>query len=223
MSNVIELENVNKTYKIGSVKVTILKDISLRIDDGEFVAIMGPSGSGKSTLMNLIGLLDRPTSGRVTLNGKDVSKIKDSNLAKIRGKGIGFVFQSFHLYPTLSVLQNIQLPMRIHEFEEREISGKSLKLLNAIGLSHRKDYIPSKLSGGEMQRVAIARAMSTDPSIILADEPTGNLDSKTGEEIMKLFKNLNSDGKTIILITHDDYVAKFAGRIIKIRDGRIAG
>ncbi len=224
MNKVIELENVDKVYKMGSVKVPVLKDISLHIKNGEFAAIMGPSGSGKSTLMNMIGLLDRPTSGKVMLEGKDVSKIKDNQLAKIRGKKIGFVFQSFHLYPTLSVIENIQLPMRIHEFKEKEIIDRSLELLNSVGLGHRGNYLPSKLSGGEMQRVAIARALSTEPSIILADEPTGNLDTKRGHEIMQLFKNLNEDKKkTIAIITHEEHIAEYADRIIKIRDGMIGG
>lgn len=224
MRNIIELENVNKEYKMGSVKVPVLKDISIGVREGEFVAIMGASGSGKSTLMNIIGLLDKPTSGKIMLEGKEVSKIKDNMLARMRGKKIGFVFQSFHLYPTLSVIENIQLPMRIHEFKEREILEKSLELLNAVGLSHRGKYFPSKLSGGEMQRVAIARALSTEPSIILADEPTGNLDSKTANEIVGLLKKLNKEkGKTVVIITHEDGVAKYAQRIIKIKDGRVGG
>lgn len=223
-NNVIELENVDKTYKMGSVKVPVLKDISIKIKKGEFVAIMGPSGSGKSTLMNLIGLLDRPTKGKVMIEGNDISKIKDSKLAKIRGRKIGFVFQSFHLYPTLSVIHNIELPMRIHEFREKVISERSSELLNAVGLGHRGKYLPSKLSGGEMQRVAIARALSTEPSIILADEPTGNLDTKTGNDIMRLFRDLKREkGKTIIVITHEDHVARYANRVIKLRDGMIGG
>src|SRR3989338_8975499 len=195
MESVIELENVEKTYQMGATKVPVLKDVSLNIGMGEFVAITGPSGSGKSTLINIIGLLDRPTKGRVILEGRDVSSIKESELAKIRGKRIGFVFQSFHLYPTLTVMQNIELPMRIHEFGEKNIQEKSLGLLNSVGLDHRGRHFPSKLSGGEMQRVAIARALSTDPSIILADEPTGNLDTKRGEEIMEIFQKLSRGGK----------------------------
>ena len=223
-SDIIKLENVSKAYKMGTAKILVLKDISLGIKDGEFVAIMGPSGSGKSTLMNMVGLLDRPTTGKVILEGGDVSKIKDDKLAKIRGSKIGFVFQSFHLYPTLSVIENIQLPMRIHEFSEKEINNKSLELLGAVDLNHRKNHLPSMLSGGEMQRVAIARALSTEPSIILADEPTGNLDTKKGNEIMQIFKSLNKDKKkTIIIITHEAGIAKCAGRIIKIVDGRVAG
>ena len=224
MKNIIELQNVNKEYKVGSAKVPILKDISIGVKQGEFVAIMGASGSGKSTLMNIIGLLDKPTSGKVVLEGKEVSKIQDNTLARIRGKKIGFVFQSFHLYPTLSVMENIQLPMRIHEFKESAILEKSSELLNAVGLGHRGKYFPSKLSGGEMQRVAIARALSTEPSIILADEPTGNLDSKTANEIMHLFTKLNKEeGKTIVIITHEEYIAEYAQRIIKIKDGRVGG
>jgi len=223
MESVIELENVEKTYQMGATKVPVLKDVSLNIGMGEFVAITGPSGSGKSTLINIIGLLDRPTKGRVILEGRDVSSIKESELAKIRGKRIGFVFQSFHLYPTLTVMQNIELPMRIHEFGEKNIQEKSLGLLNSVGLDHRGRHFPSKLSGGEMQRVAIARALSTDPSIILADEPTGNLDTKTGREIMDLLEDLNHNGKTVVIITHDEYVAECAERIIKIRDGRVGG
>jgi putative ABC transport system ATP-binding protein len=222
MKSIIELRDVSKTYRMGEVEVHALRDVSLRIKEGEFVALMGPSGSGKSTMMNMIGCLDIPTSGSVFLDGQDISQLSESRLARLRGDKIGFVFQFFNLYPSLSVLGNIELPMRIHDYDEKEIGRRSLELLKLIGLEDRKDHLPSQLSGGQMQRVSIARALSTSPSIILADEPTGNIDSKTAREIMNFLKNLHEKGReTIIIVTHDMNVAKYARRIIKLKDGQI--
>ncbi len=222
MKSIIELLDVSKTYRMGEVEVHALIDVSLQIKEGEFVALMGPSGSGKSTMMNMIGCLDIPTSGSVFLDGQDISQLSESRLARLRGDKIGFVFQFFNLYPSLSVLGNIELPMRIHDYDEKEIGRRSLELLKLIGLEDRKDHLPSQLSGGQMQRVSIARALSTSPSIILADEPTGNIDSKTAREIMNFLKNLHEKGReTIIIVTHDMNVAKYARRIIKLKDGQI--
>jgi putative ABC transport system ATP-binding protein len=219
---VIELKDVSKVYQMGEVNVAALKNINMRVDQGEFVVVMGPSGSGKSTLMNLIGCLDIPTEGKIFLEGQDISKLTESQLARIRGSRIGFIFQFFNLYPTLSVLDNVELPMRIHNYDERKIRKKSLELLKMVNLQNRNDHLPSQLSGGEMQRVAIARALTTDPSMILADEPTGNIDSKTAGEIMQFFVELHRGKKeTIIIVTHDQSVAKYAERIIHLKDGQI--
>jgi putative ABC transport system ATP-binding protein len=184
---VIELKNVSKVYQMGEVEVTALRNVSIKVKRGEFVVIMGPSGSGKSTLMNLIGCLDIPTEGKIFLESQDISKLTESQLARIRGSKIGFIFQFFNLYPTLSVLENVELPMRIHNYDESKVREKSLELLKTVNLENRNSHLPSQLSGGEMQRVAIARALTTDPSMILADEPTGNIDSNTAKEIMQFF------------------------------------
>ena len=222
MKPIIELRNVSKVYKMGEVEVHALRDVSLQIREGDFVAVMGPSGSGKSTMMNMIGCLDIPTSGTILLDGQDISQLSESRLARLRGDKIGFVFQFFNLYPSLSVLGNVELPMRIHDYDEAEISKRSLELLNLIGLEDRKDHLPSQLSGGQMQRVSIARALSTNPSIILADEPTGNIDSKTSGEIMNFLKKLHEkNNETIIIVTHDINVAKYARKIIHLKDGQI--
>ncbi len=207
-----------KVYKMGSVEVEALRGVSLKIERGEFVAIMGPSGSGKSTLMNIMGLLDTPTRGKVYLMGRDVSRLGEDELAEIRGKTVGFVFQRFNLLPYLTALENVLLPT-LFLGEKRE--DRARELLEAVGLGHRIHHLPSQLSGGEQQRVAIARALINDPEIILADEPTGNLDSKTGKQIMEIFRDLHKKGKTLILVTHDEEVAGYAERVVRIRDGRI--
>lgn len=219
---VLELKDVWKTYRNDSVEVNAVKGINMEIASGEFVSIMGASGSGKSTTLGIMGALDMPTKGEVLLDGIDVTKLDESRLARIRGKKIGFVFQSFNLHPTLTVMENIALPMRIHEFSEKEIVQKTSELVRAVGLAHRASHLPAHLSGGEKQRVAIARALSTSPSMILADEPTGNLDSATGEEIMLLFDSLHkNEGKTIVLVTHEENIAKHAKRTITLKDGKI--
>jgi len=219
---VLKLEKVWKIYKMDSVEVPAVKGISFSIENGEFVAIMGASGSGKSTALSITGALDTPTSGKVFLDGVELTSLSESKLARLRGKTIGFVFQTFNLYPTLNVFENIALPMRIHEFDEKEIKRKSTELALLVGLSHRLDHYPSQLSGGERQRVAVARALSTDPEIVLADEPTGNLDSKTSHEILELLKELNEkQGKTIILVTHEADIAAYARRVIELKDGEI--
>ena len=219
---ILELDNVSKDYKMDLVKVTAINDISLKVTNGEFVAIMGASGSGKSTLLNLIGALDSPTSGRVLIDGVDLTSLAESQVARIRGKKIGFVFQAYNLYPTLSVEENIALPMKIHEFGGKEIERKVGELVKLVGLEHRQRHLPAQLSGGERQRVAVARALSTTPALVLADEPTGNLDSKTGLEIMELFKKLNSkQGMTIVLVTHEHDIAGYSKRIIAMKDGKI--
>ncbi len=221
MEAIIELQDVWKIYQMGEFDVPALQGIDLAIKKGESVAITGPSGCGKSTMLNMIGCLDMPTSGKILLESKDISKFSEEDLARIRGKKIGFVFQTFNLYPTLTALENIQLPMKIHEFSEHEIEEKSRKLLETVGLSDRGKYFPAQLSGGQQQRVAIARALSTNPSILLADEPTGNLDTKAGGGIMEVFKHLNDEGLTILMITHDSRIAEYAQRIVTMLDGKI--
>jgi putative ABC transport system ATP-binding protein len=223
METIIELQDVWKIYRMGEVDVPALRGINLAIRKGESVAITGPSGCGKSTMLNMIGCLDMPTSGKVLLEGRDISEFRGNELARIRGKKIGFIFQTFNLYPTLTAIENIQLPMRVHEFPEREVEETSRKLLDTVGLSERGTHFPAQLSGGQQQRVAVARALSTGPSILLADEPTGNLDTKAGGEVMEVFKRLNSEGLTIVMITHDPKIAGYAGRIVKMLDGKIIG
>jgi len=222
MSNkIIELKDVKKIYQMEEVEVKALNNVDLEIIKNEFVAIMGPSGSGKSTLLHMIGCLDRPSSGKVFLNGTDISKLNDSELARLRGKEIGFVFQTFNLYPTLTALENVELPMMIIEKDKKERKERAMELLKTVGLEERAEHLPSQLSGGERQRVAIARALANDPNLILADEPTGNLDSKSGYEIMKIFVKLNEKGKTIVVVTHEQYIASHAKNIVKIKDGKI--
>lgn len=219
---VLELRDVWKVYKMDSVEVPAVKGISFGVQDGEFVAIIGASGSGKSTVLNMVGALDVPTKGLVFLDGREITLLPESELARIRGRKIGFVFQTFNLYPTLDVYDNIALPMRIHEFEEKEIERKAKALARLVGLEERIKHLPAQLSGGERQRVAIARALSADPSMILADEPTGNLDTKTSHEILELFEELHEKhGKTIVLVTHEPDIAEYAGRIIELKDGKI--
>jgi len=220
MKPIIELSNVSKTYHKTGVPVNALKNVSFKIDKKELVAIMGPSGSGKSTLLHMIGCLDRPTHGKVLIDGKDVSKLNDNELAVIRGKKIGFVFQFFNLIPNFTALKNVELPMIFSHIPNRE--KKSKELLKAVGLGDRINHFPSQLSGGETQRVSIARAMANSPDVILADEPTGNLDSKSGKEVMSLLKKLNKEqGLTLILVTHDKSIASYARKRIYLKDGKI--
>ena len=207
---------------MGSETVHALRDVSLNIDRGEYVAIMGPSGSGKSTLMNLLGCLDTPTSGRYELNGTDVSEMDDNDLADVRNREIGFVFQTFNLLPRSNALHNVELPLIYSGMDSDTRRDRALEALNNVGLSDRVHHKPNELSGGQRQRVAIARALVNSPSILLADEPTGNLDSKTGVEIMALFEDLAGKGNTIIVVTHEEDVARHARRILRIRDGNIA-
>jgi len=220
-NSIIKLKDVGKVYQMEEVKVRALDNVNLEINKNDFLAIMGPSGSGKSTLLHMIGCLDRPSYGKVYLNGTDVSKLNDSKLARLRGKEIGFVFQTFNLYPTLTALENVELPMLIVEKDKKERKERAKKLLKIVGLEGRAEHLPSELSGGERQRVAMARALANDPEIILADEPTGNLDSKSGTEIMKIFVKLNKNGKTVVVITHDQIIASHAKKIVKIKDGEI--
>ncbi len=217
----IELQGVKKLYEIGESVIPALNGLSLKINKGEFVAILGASGSGKSTAMNMIGSLDIPSEGKVLLEGADISHAEESELAQLRGKKIGFIFQSFNLIPSLTALGNVMLPMTFQNVPREQRKIRATQLLMQVGLKERMSNLPSQLSGGERQRVAIARALINDPEIILADEPTGNLDSKTGTEIIKTLTDLHKQGRTIILITHDEKVAKQAQRRIKIKDGKL--
>tara|TARA_R100001369_G_scaffold88573_1_gene125292 strand:- start:546 stop:1235 length:690 start_codon:yes stop_codon:yes gene_type:complete len=219
--NVIEIRNIIRDFKLGQEVVHVLKGIDLDIKRGEYVAIMGPSGSGKSTLMNLLGCLDTPTAGSYNLNGNDVSQMSDDDLAEIRNTEIGFVFQTFNLLPRTTALENVALPMIYAGASKRQRQERATAVLNDVGLSDRMDHKPNQLSGGQRQRVAIGRALINKPSIILADEPTGNLDSKTGMEIMALFDNIHKAGNTVIMVTHEEEVAAHAKRIIRLRDGVI--
>lgn len=217
---IIELKNMTKVYVQGEAELKILQTINLNIFKGEFVAIKGPSGSGKSTLLHIIGLLDKPTSGKYLLEKQLIDKkTKPNTLAKLRLKKIGFVFQTFNLIPRISALANVELPMIYSKLENPKKKAK--QLIKMVGLAERANHVPNKMSGGERQRIAIARALANNPEIILADEPTGNLDSKTGSQIINILKELNQKGKTIIVVTHDDEVARVAKRIIEIKDGRI--
>ena len=221
MRNIIQFQNIVKHYKIGTIIVEALRSVSIDIKENEYVAIMGPSGSGKSTLMNLIGCLDTPTSGRYILNGTDVSQMIDDELAEIRNTEIGFVFQTFNLLPRYTALENIVLPLVYAGKGKAERTERALKVIEAVGLTDRMTHRPNELSGGQRQRVAIARAMVNDPSIILADEPTGNLDSKTSDDIMNLFDEIHSRGNTMILVTHEEDIARHAHRIIRLKDGQV--
>jgi putative ABC transport system ATP-binding protein len=217
----IELKNVHKVYPMGEVSVPALRGINLTIHPGEFVAIMGPSGSGKSTLMQLLGCLDLPSDGVVQLDGKDITTLDEDTLAQIRGKKVGFVFQTFNLIPTLTAQENVELPLFFQGVPREKRRARTAELLRKVGLDGRLHHKPAQLSGGERQRVAIARALANDPEIILADEPTGNLDSESGKAILELLAQLHREGKTIILVTHNPEAAAYAQRIVRIRDGRL--
>ncbi len=219
-NSVLKLEDVSKIYKMDGLFVKALDNVSLAIKEGEFVSIIGPSGSGKSTLMHIIGCLDVPTSGKVTLEHHEVSKMTERELAHIRNKKIGFVFQQFNLLPRTSALENASLPLVYNGTAESDVQKKAKEALEKVGLGERLDHHPNQLSGGQQQRVAIARALVTDPAIILADEPTGNLDSKSGVEVMEIFKKLHQQGRTIVLVTHDQNTASQAQRTIKLKDGK---
>jgi len=224
MDYVIETIDVTKTYMSGGRPLEVLKGICLKVEPGEFMAIMGPSGSGKSTLLNMIGALDRPTSGKVYINGTDLSQLNDNQIADVRNTEIGFIFQFFNLIPRMDAQSNIELPMAIKGVSRTQRNKRAMDLLNLVGLGDRSHHKPSQLSGGEQQRVAIARALANEPNLILADELTGNLDSKTGAEIMLLLKQLNKEeGKTFILITHDPQVAQNTDRLVSFKDGVIEG
>jgi putative ABC transport system ATP-binding protein len=215
----IQLEDVTKVYRMGSVEVRALCGVDLAIDDGDLVAIMGPSGSGKTTLMNILGCLDIPTSGRYLLDGTDVSTLSDNRLARIRSRKIGFVFQSFNLIPRTSAIRNVELPLVYAGAHDRRARARSV--LEQVGLGEREKHMPNELSGGQQQRVAIARALINDPTMLLADEPTGNLDTASSVDILKLLGALNDAGRTVVIITHEEEIARFAKRVVRLRDGRI--
>ncbi|MFN3940694.1 MAG: ABC transporter ATP-binding protein [Chitinophagales bacterium] len=221
MMEIIRLTDIRKTYDLGKVKINVLKGVHLSIQKNEYVAIMGPSGSGKSTLMNILGCLDRPTSGNYVLNGTQVSQMSENALAEVRNKEIGFVFQTFNLLARLNALENVALPLIYAAQSKAHRMERANAMLTAVGLGHRVTHKPNELSGGERQRVAVARALINNPSIILADEPTGNLDSRTSFEIMELFEEIHAKGNTVILVTHEEDIARYAHRIIRIRDGNI--
>lgn len=221
MENIIELSQITRDFPLGNQVVKVLKGIDLQIKKNEYVALMGPSGSGKSTLMNLLGCLDTPTSGSYVLNGKDVSRMTDNDLAEVRNKEIGFVFQTFNLLPRSTALENVSLPLVYAGMSASDREARATQVLDQVALSDRMDHRPNQLSGGQRQRVAVARALVNHPSIILADEPTGNLDTKTSVEIMKLFGDIHAQGNTVILVTHEEDIAQHAKRIIRLRDGQI--
>lgn len=221
MSTVIDIEGLSKVYVMGSTEVHALRRIDLQIRTNEYVALMGPSGSGKSTLMNLLGCLDTPTDGRYRLDGSDVSQMTDSELAEVRNRKIGFVFQTFNLLPRLSALDNVALPLVYSGISRKQREARAREVLNDVGLGDRTDHKPNELSGGQRQRVAIARALVNKPAIILADEPTGNLDTKTSIEIMEIFEKIHDAGNTVILVTHEPDISEYAHRIVRLRDGLI--
>jgi putative ABC transport system ATP-binding protein len=221
MQPVINLENIVKNYQMGSQEIPVLKGVNLQINHNEYVALMGPSGSGKSTLMNILGCLDSPTNGKYYINSKDVSNLPDDDLATIRNKEIGFVFQQFHLLPRLTALENVALPLVYAGWASKKRIEKAMQMLEKVGLGERSHHKPNELSGGQCQRVAIARALVNDPTLILADEPTGNLDSKTSVEIMELFGSIQAAGNTVVLVTHEEDIAACARRIVRLKDGII--
>jgi putative ABC transport system ATP-binding protein len=218
---ILVMERLCKSYELGTMELKVLRDIELTINNGDYVAIMGPSGSGKSTLLNMIGCLDHPTSGDYWLGGQNVSLLDDDQLSLIRGARIGFIFQSFNLINQLNVVENIEVPMYYQGCSEHKSAERAVELAEMVGLSDRLDHRPSELSGGQQQRVAIARSLANDPLIILADEPTGNLDSESGAEILKILTDLHKQGKTLIVVTHDEGIAENAGRVVELFDGRI--
>lgn len=221
MNPIILLEKICKSYYLGKNELQVLKNIDLTINPNEYVALMGPSGSGKSTLMNILGCLDTPTSGKYVLNGQDVSKMEDDSLAEVRNKEIGFVFQQFNLMPRLSAWENVGIPLIYAGVSKKEREERAMEMLERVGLGDRADHRPNELSGGQCQRVAVARALINRPSIILADEPTGNLDTKTSEEIMEMFYTIHTSGNTVVLVTHEEDIAEHALRIVRLRDGVI--
>ncbi len=220
---IIKVVDLVKVYTLDGVEIRALQGVSFEVKEKEFVSIMGASGSGKSTLLHLLGCLDRPTSGKLILEGKDTSELSEGELARLRNEKVGFVFQAFNLLPRSNALRNVELPLVYRGVSRKERRRRAKEALEAVGLKERMHHLPSQLSGGEQQRVAIARALVADPVIILADEPTGNLDSASGKEILKILQKLNKEGRTIILVTHEDYVARHAHRIIRLRDGKVVG
>jgi putative ABC transport system ATP-binding protein len=221
ISNVIEMDEIRKTYRIGGSEYPVLKGINLMVEEGEFIALMGPSGSGKSTLLNIVGCLDRPTSGHFMLLGQDISQTSDDELARLRREELGFIFQTFNLIGRISVLKNVEVPLMLHNVSRQERRARAQKLLEDMNIADRADFNPPNISGGERQRVAIARALANNPKIIIADEPTGNLDLKNSDEVMKILTNLNRDGRTIIMVTHNPEITENCSRVIRLRDGRI--
>ena len=219
--DIIRLENVHKDYLMGNTKIHAVEGVSLEINKGDFIAIIGPSGSGKSTMMNLVGALDFATTGDIYLDNVDIEHLHESDLAQLRSRKIGFIFQTFNLMPTLTALENVTLPMIFQGVDKEERIERATKILSRLNMGPRLNHLPSELSGGERQRVAIARALANNPEVILADEPTGNLDSKTGEEVVKIFEELNKEGKTIIMVTHDPNMAKHADKVYRLKDGMI--
>lgn len=221
MKEVIRLNNIVKNYRVGTVVVQALREVNLSINEGEYVAIMGASGSGKSTMMNVIGCLDTPTSGEYTLNGQEVARLSDDELAEIRNAEIGFIFQTFNLMPRNTALENVMLPLVYAGVKKQQRQERASKMLESVGLQDRMEHKPNELSGGQRQRVAVARALINKPAILLADEPTGNLDSKTSEEIMQLFAEIHKQGNTLVVVTHEEDIARHAHRIIRLKDGQV--
>jgi len=218
---ILKLEGVSKHYSEGETGVTAISGMDFTVHKGELTGILGPSGSGKSTLLHILGLLDRPTTGKLYIDGIETSKLSDAEQARIRGKKIGFVFQAFNLIPSLTTLENVELPLIIYDIPKAKRVEKAAAILKRLGLANRLNHLPSQLSGGERQRVAVARALINDPEIILADEPTGNLDSKTGEEVLRIIEELHHEGRTIIIVTHDESIVKITEKVVRIRDGKI--